>query len=344
MQDDQRILSNLLNNASERTLWCVDDNIHSLGNIQFKGTAVCNRYDIAKDLEQLKINTLFNNFDFTAIELNFDQAIFRIAKEKAINLHIVSSMMEKLATNGKLLLIGSKNEGIKSLIKKIKDNYQCEIEIDKHKNQLQLITISPSQPQSKRLLDQSYNEPQWIETAELDFFSQYGVFGWNKVDKGSFLLAQALKKISLNLNTEQINRYKILDLGCGYGYLSLKAQKIGFQHIDATDNNAAAVNACQKNFQHAQIDGHVYADDCGRSKRNKYDIVLSNPPFHKGFDHHKDMSEQFIKAIAYKVKDRGNAYIVCNQFIGIEKLASHFFTSITLLDHTDGFKVFALKR
>lgn len=344
MQEDQEILTKLLHNASPQSLWCVDDNIHNIHQINFQGTAITNRYDIAIALHETGIDTHFNNFNFSNLDISFNQAFFRIAKEKAINLHIISSILKRLPIKGKLFLIGRKNEGIKSLIKKIQDNYSCEINIEKYKNQLQLITISPSVIEDIELLNPPYHIPQWIEKDTINFYSQYGVFGWNKIDKGSQLLVVALKKIILGPDKTQITRLNILDLGCGYGYLSLEAHRLGFNNIDATDNNAAAIEACQKNFENAEIAGIVYADDCGRSTDKKYDIILSNPPFHKGFDHHKDLSEDFMNAIAHKLKDGGNAYIVCNQFIGVEKLAGHLFQNITLLEHTDGFKVFALKR
>ncbi|NRB40494.1 MAG: class I SAM-dependent methyltransferase [Pseudomonadales bacterium] len=339
MHTELQLLSEQLQQATENSLWCADENAYKLNHIQFKGLAITNRFDIYQHLQAQGIKAAFNNFDFSEVPNNIDQAIFRIAKEKAVNLHIILSCAKKLASNGKLYLFGSKNEGIKSLSKKIKEDMAATIITDKFKNQWQRLCISGIQETDTQWLASPYGQLQTLNVKDFSFNSQFGIFGWDKVDRGSELLMQCMAS---TLKPDKSS--SILDLGCGYGYLSIKTRELGFTQIDATDNNAAAIEATQKNFNIHHIEGQVTADDCANNNHKKYDIILCNPPFHKGFDHHKDLSQQFMHAIHRLLKQDGYAYIVCNQFVGVEKLANNLFSSISTLLQADGFKVIALKR
>lgn len=79
---------------------------------------------------------------------------------------------------------------------------------------------------------------------------------------------------------------RLLDVGCGSGIVSLiMAQRSqGALHIDAIDIDSGAITDCKKNFNLSPwskslnaINGNFvsYSKSCGE----KYDMVISNPPF-----------------------------------------------------------------
>lgn len=335
MSIEQEILLATLAESTEKSLWCADENAHNLGAIQFKGKAITNRIDIYHALTAQGIDTRFNNFDFSEYH-SVDQIIFRIAKEKAINFHIIDNAKKRLNNEGTLWLIGGKKQGIKSLGKTCQTQLQATVTSKKYKQQYQRLCISNLDKNTPALLDSAYEKIHFITFPSFTFYSQLGVFGWNKIDRGSEILIDALQTLKVD------TRASLLDLGCGYGYLSLQAKKLGFNTIDATDNNAAAISAAQYNFKQAGISGEVIADDCAKNNAKKYGVILCNPPFHKGFDHHQDISSQFIHALHQHLKPQGSAYIVCNQFVAVEKLASSLFSHVIERERKEGFKVLQL--
>ncbi len=338
MTPELHVLDDILRNCSPTSLWCADENTAEYIPSVYNGTVLTNRFDIYQQLQPVNANTLFNDFDFQVLPAsNNDKIVFRIAKEKTLNLHIIYQAFARLQKGQRLVLIGYKNEGIESLASFIKENLTPEFELEKHKAQLRCFEFV-AQGKTQHIEQDNYAVQQEITLTDISFFSKPGVFGWNKLDRGSVLLMQAFDK------SVTVSDKMILDLGCGYGYLSIKARQTGFTHIDATDNNAAAIIACEKNFAHFKIEGEVFADNHAEHCRKKYDIVLCNPPFHQGFDHRKNLTEVFIHQAHKLLKPKGEAYFVVNQFIGIEKIAAPLFEKCELIDKTAGFKVFLLKK
>src|SRR5690606_14598650 len=123
-----------------------------------------------------------------------------------------------------------------------------------------------------------------------------GIFGWNKLDRGSVLLAeQAVAVLSgaalPGASTSDVASGEpasgglgsVLDLGCGYGYLLLATADLPFSSRTATDNNAAAIIAAEANFDQRELAVTVTLDDCGAHLQEQFDVILCNPPFHHGF-------------------------------------------------------------
>lgn len=343
MTPEIQLLDQILSDCNEHSIWCADENIAGFIPAAFKGNIISNRFDIAAQLQRQYPATYFCDFNFYSSTIGSVQCIvFRIAKEKAINLHIIAEAFRYLQQGNKLILLGYKNEGINSLRSFIEENFDGEIIVTKHKKQLQLIEVISTGMQPKSITVSNYAALQKQVVGETVFFSKPGIFGWNKIDRGSELLIEALNSFlssSASFSSLSLKNSTLLDLGCGYGYLSIKARELGFTNINATDNNAAAINACSHNFKLYDIQGDVIADNHAENHQKKYDIILCNPPFHKGFDHTKGLTKVFTQQSFALLKPGGMAFFVTNQFIAIEKIAEKLFSSTVLLLKKDGFKV-----
>lgn len=323
------LLQQLLQQAPENSLWCLGENSAELVGFSTTVSSVSNRFDLSQAIAHCQ----FSDFDFSIYaDSSLDCIIFRIEKEKALNIHIIHQALHKLSAQGVFHLIGYKNEGIESLAKMLAKQTNSRIEKTKYK-QLQHLKVS----QATHIdIENHYAQLQEFCINDVTFLSKPGVFGWQKIDKGSALLVQALAEQG-SLNPDD----KILDLGCGYGYLSLQAKQLGFNHIDATDNNAAALIACQANFNQRQIKGKVFADHIAQQAVSQaYDIVLCNPPFHQGFAHSKQLIHDFCYQAHRVLKKHGQAWFVVNQFIGIEAIAKPMFSQVERLNEAEGFRIY----
>src|SRR5690606_9948663 len=94
----------------------------------------------------------------------------------------------------------------------------------------------------------------------LTIHSKPGLFGWNKIDQGSEFLIQSLPAM---LGTMPRPPASLLDLGCGYGYLTLMTKDLPLQGRVLTDNNAAALFTARHNCDRALCVWNKRDQGCG---------------------------------------------------------------------------------
>jgi 16S rRNA (guanine1207-N2)-methyltransferase len=203
--------------------------------------------------------------------------------------------------------------------------------------------LTRSQHIGPKLDDSDYTLTREVVATDegLTFYSKPGIYGWQKVDVGSALLVAAMQQ---DLHADPSTPAPaILDLGCGYGYLAVMAALSTGGSVLATDNNMAAIIACEKNLRHHRITGCALADDCGASIVQSFDLVVCNPPFHQGFDTSRSITEKFLGAARQHLRPRGRAYFVVNRFIEIEARARHLFGSVEQIKCERGFKILRMQ-
>ncbi len=337
--------------ANERCLLVADENLIDISftHLGASTQVVSNRFDIAHQAQLANCQSHFNDFDFSVFpNAGFTRVVYRVSKEKLVAHHIINHSLRLLADEGELILFGAKNEGIKTYASKAAAYFNTQAIVTKRGNDY-LATIrknSASQSGAEQRvlpLKRPYESlTPIIDCTAGQLFSKPGLFGWNKIDRGSALLSQHLKDFFAAFTTPP---QSLLDLGCGYGYLSVMAaqrQTKNTLRIVATDNCAAATTACQKNFAAFNIDGEVIADDCASSVSSTFDALLCNPPFHQGFKTDTRLTEKFVETAAQRVKDTGRALFVVNQFVPLERIAQTVFARSEKIAQADGFKLLVL--
>ena len=304
-----------------------------------------NRADVATALRQHGAGVDLSDFDFSCYAVgHFDRVIYRISKEKAVVHHIINSAARILARGGALTLIGHKKEGLVSYSKNSAAYFGSEAHRIRGAQGYSAVTFTRQNELGQALNDSDYTDLRSTVRGEdgRAFFSKPGIYGWQKVDRGSMLLIDALSH-DIDVQTP-INKPRILDLGCGYGYLSVMTALSTGGSVVATDNNIAAIAACEKNLEAHGVSGRVIADDCGKTIVETFDLIVCNPPFHQGFDTRHSITEEFLQQAGRRLARSGVAYFVVNQFIGIESKARRIFRRITEVERQDGFKVLRMER
>jgi 16S rRNA (guanine1207-N2)-methyltransferase len=336
-----QLLQKVMNShAGGETLWVVDENISSGEISQVRPldsmVVMTNRYDVHQQLLAGGFNARLSDFDFSSfVGKNFDAVFYRVSKEKAVVHHVINHAGKCLAEGAGLYLAGYKQEGIKTYVDKAAAYLGSLANKERGGKTSLLAHVEKTNPLGLSLDDRNY--PDFSELGgSLAIQSKPGVFGWNKVDKGSKFLIEKLPDFLESLNSTPES---VADLGCGYGYLSLMANKILPTRYVATDNNVAAVNSCKENFKKFDIEGDVILDDCASSIGQKFDILLCNPPFHQGFDIDNDLTDKFLSAARRLLKPEGKALFVVNGFIPLERKAAAYFSDITMLASNCSFKL-----
>lgn len=339
--DPANLLLPLLADGGDRGLLVADENCADFPFAQLAGTTVLsNRWDIADSARQAGCVTHFSDFDFQPWHPgDLDLIGTLLAKEKAVVHHIANRAADLLRPGGRLVLVGGKQEGIKSFAKALATRFGGASTTEKHGSRYRVV-IERGEELGEPLDDKSY--PALRPIAELDgqpLLSKPGLFGWDRIDAGSALLAQHLPDFFAAFKRPPPT---VLDLGCGYGYLSLMAARYGDFHITATDNCAAALLACEANFAAHGIDGEVIAANAGDTMTKTYRALVCNPPFHQGFQADRRLTDKFLAATRRLLHRKGRALFVVNSFVPLESLASRVFGGVRVVENDGRFKVVVL--
>ena len=108
------------------------------------------------------------------------------------------------------------------------------------------------------------------------FFSDNGVFSKKSIDYGSKLLLESYLK-------DDTTSRKVLDVGCGYGFIGTVISIVNGSYVDMVDVNKRAVHLTKRNIKkHNNFKGNVFLSDAYSEVTDKYDVVITNPPIRVG--------------------------------------------------------------
>lgn len=180
---------------------------------------------------------------------------------------------------------------------------------------------------------QTLDEPRPI--ADGRFTSRPGIFAWDRIDVASALLAKHLPE---NLTGQAA------DLGAGFGYLSaeLLSRCPGISTLDAYEAENRALELARvnlKNFE-ARTPIHYRWHDVAAGLLDKYDVIVTNPPFHaqRGVDR-PDIGRRFISVAADSLRAGGKLWLVANRHLPYESALSENFASVRTIAQQHGYKI-----
>ena len=153
------------------------------------------------------------------------------------------------------------------------------------------------------------------------FQSRLGLYGGEKIDKGSQILAEHLPRDIKGRGA---------DFGCGYGYLSRMALEKNrkIKALDFIDADARALPMCEINIAPYDVKKNGLWLDLTRPQKdleNKYDFILMNPPFHEGKRTDSNIGQAFIATAHKSFARKGALYVVANSHLPYESVLTHYF-------------------
>lgn len=170
------------------------------------------------------------------------------------------------------------------------------------------------------------------------FLSRPGVFAWNRVDAGSALLAEHLPSKM---------RGSAADLGAGWGFLSdvLLSRNPDITALDAFEADARALELARNNLEphmdRTSISFHWHDVATGLPAGRKYDVIVSNPPFHDtGKMAQPEIGQRFLHAAADALSPNGALWLVANAHLPYETLLGERFKEVRVAAAARGYKVF----
>ncbi len=336
-------LNRLLRSAADNTLWLVDENIQldipANPSVQVAG----NRLDVIERLQRHGWQARFSDFELSALpDAGFNLVLYRVSKEKPVVHYLIGEARRLLRPGGALILLGDKGEGIRTYAKKAQvclggSRREQKLGKDSWCAEIGLAAEVGDCPEH-----QQYTELRPVcEDDQRQYWSKPGLFGWNKIDRGSALLVEQLPAM---LAAEWPPRGSVLDLGCGFGYLALNVATASTRLV-CSDNNAAALRACRYNLDKAGLEhAEVVAANAGDRLQPGFDLLVCNPPFHSGFSVDGDLTDRFLEAARRLLATNGTACFVVNQHIPLERKAAGLFADIHTFLDSGQFKLVRLRK
>lgn len=184
-------------------------------------------------------------------------------------------------------------------------------------------------PKSKFIL---YKIDVLIKNEPFSFYSATGIFSKKKLDNGSRLLLE---------NAQIKNNAKILDIGCGSGVIGIYlAEKNPSCKIIMSDINKRAVEIVKKNIiLYSLKNATAVHSDLYSSIKDKFDIILSNPPQAAG----KKVCLEIINGAYEHLNSKGMLQLVARKKKGGETLRKHMeetFGNARAIARGSGFQVY----
>lgn len=300
------------------------------------------RDDFAQSLTQAKeVYVLTNYFDYAhhrqAVEFSLENAnqaelgVFYWTKNKQECQFQLLQWLSQSSQGQELLVIGENRAGVRS-VEKILEPFGNIAKIDSARRcglyHFELQNV-PNFDCKKFWKSYRLNE--------LEIFALPAVFSSSELDGGTKLLLSTFHKADgLKGN--------VLDLGCGAGVIGASLKKM-FPKIKLTmsDIHAMALASSERTLAENQLEGKVIASDVFSHIDGRFDLIISNPPFHDGIDTAYRAVESLILQAKNHLTRGGELRIVANAFLPYPDLLDQAFGSHQLLAKSTKFKVYSAK-
>ncbi|HLZ10462.1 MAG TPA: methyltransferase, partial [Chloroflexota bacterium] len=270
-----------------------------------------------------------------------DVVVARLAKGRVPGLRAIWLAYQMLRPGGRLYLGGPNNEGIQSSLVRVEQLFG-NLQILAYRKGCRVglaIKTEPSPATPDEFADPIVRDNAFhrfttsIGARDFIVCSRPGVFSWDGLDPGAAALISAMK-------IEGSER--VLDLGCGTGIVGVVAATRTSPHLVClVDDDADAVQSAAETARANGIEACsiVASDGIEEIEARRFDVVVTNPPFHVGKSTQLDVAVAFIHGAAAVLRRGGRIYLVANRFLPYEDPLSDAFDRVETVHRDNKFKV-----
>ena len=145
---------------------------------------------------------------------------------------------------------------------------------------------------------------------DFTFTSDNGVFSKNKIDYGSRFLVETMLK---HVNKTQL---KILDMGCGYGFIGIVLAKKLDSLVTLVDVNKRALHLAKENTKVNKVEANIIESNIYDNVSDTFDIIVTNPPIRAG----KKVVESMLLGASSYLQSDGELWCVIRKDQGAKSM------------------------
>ncbi len=255
-----------------------------------------------------------------------DTLIYYWPKSKQEARFQLRNLFSILPANTNIFIVGENRSGVRSVDKlmedvmtfrKIDTARRCSLFYGQLKDQVQ------------------FDQNNWwnsYQVGDATINTLPGVFSQDDLDVGSRLL--------LSTFDAPISG-KLLDIACGAGVLAtVLGKKNPDLSLTLSDVSAAAITSSKATLKANKLTGNVVASNVYSAIEEKFDWIISNPPFHDGLKTTLVAAEDMIRMAPNYLKSGGQLRIVANAFLPYPDLLDKAFGGHEVIAQTGKFKVY----
>ncbi len=272
--------------------------------------------------------------------LKVDTVLMQLPKGRKLARRWLLQAYAALDRGGRLYLAGAKVSGIQSAIKDGRDLFgEPHILGYKKGNRIaRLVRDAKDHPYPQWANEPGIAPGTWKEFSisiaghDLNIRSLPGVFSYDHLDAGTQML----------LNTVNIpHGARVLDVGCGYGVIGMFAAQQAASWVDMVDSDLLAIQSCRENLSlnHVSKASVVAGDLLEPFAGHRFDLILSNPPFHAGLGVDYQIAQAMIRQSYQALNPGGQIVIVANRFIHYDRLIKEIFENVSCMAESGKFHV-----
>ncbi len=193
----------------------------------------------------------------------------------------------------------------------------------------QYFTNNENLKSESRVLKYEYN------SICLTFLSDNGVFSKNKIDYGSRLLLETYLQ-----NKKDIKSF--LDVGCGYGFISIALSKILKIKGIGIDINKRALKLAEDNAKLNNVSVSFKESNIYENIDESFDLIITNPPIHAG----KSVVLEILKDAFKHLEPDGELWAVIRKDQGAKSIIKELLNDykVTIKEKSKGFFIFMAKK
>ena len=258
--------------------------------------------------------------------------ILTLPREKERLRMMAHASASLLLAGGSLWLAGENRAGIKSSGRHLSEYFGKVERVDSARH---CTLFRAGHPLQETGFNRDDYRKEWrLEHGGTSYmvYSWPGVFSHGSLDEGTRLLLDNLPG--------RLGASRVLDFACGAGLLGLAIKQLSPRvELTALDSNALACQSTRMSLAANGFDGYVVASDGFSEITGRFDLIITNPPFHRGHKSVVSLSPTLLSPIRDFLNPGGQFLVVANRHLPYRRWLDAEFGNHEVLAGNNAFHV-----